>query len=67
MEIKDKIIEVEVRSVFGKDLIYPVNETAKVLARIAGTKTLSTTDLENAVKLGLNVKEVNPNKLKLNG
>jgi hypothetical protein len=35
-----KLIEIEVRSVYGNDLIYPVNEAAKVLANIAGKKTL---------------------------
>ena len=65
--INDQIIEVEVRNVFGRSLVYPVNDNAKILASIAGAKTLSTIDLENAVKLGLNVKEVTPNKLKFNG
>ena len=62
-ELNDQVVEVEVIRVFGKDLIYPVNDNAKTLARIAGTKTLSTNDLANAVKLGLNVKEVTTNKI----
>ena len=41
----DKVIDyeviVEVKSVYGNDLIYPVSENAKRFAKIAGTKTLS--------------------------
>ena len=36
----DKVI-VEVKSVYGNDLIYPVSKNAKLFAKIAGTKTLS--------------------------
>lgn len=60
------VIEVEVKNVYGNLLIYPVNDHARTLAHIAGTKTLSTLDLENAIKLGLHVEEVNPNKLAIN-
>jgi hypothetical protein len=35
-----KII-VEVKSVYGNDLIYPVSNNAILFAKIAGTKTLS--------------------------
>lgn len=56
-----KIIEVEVKSVYGNTLIYPVSDAAKVLARIAGKKTLSVADLQNAGQLGLEVVEINRN------
>jgi hypothetical protein len=56
-----KVIEIEVRSVYGNDLIYPANDGAKALARIAGKKTLSVSDLQNASYLGLEVVEVNRN------
>jgi hypothetical protein len=48
-------IEVEVRSVYGVPTIYPSNETARVLAEIAGTKTLTPRVLELARDLGLKV------------
>lgn len=54
-----KIIEVEVKSVYGNTLIYPANDAARVLARIAGKKTLSVADLQNAGLLGLEVVEIN--------
>ena len=57
------VIEVEARNVYGKMLIYPVNDNAKLLANIAGTKTLSIANLANAASLGLNIKEVTANKI----
>ena len=67
MKLKDPaVIEVEVRQVYGKDLVYPVNAEAKILAQIARSKTLSLEVLAGATALGLNIKEVNPRKLNLN-
>jgi len=58
-----QLIKIEVRNVFGKNMIYPVNENARILASIAGTKTLSMGAIERAIALGLNVKEVVPKKI----
>ena len=44
------IIEVEVRDVYGKRTIYPSNEQAKALAKIAGTRTLTPAVLAVAVQ-----------------
>lgn len=55
------VIEVEVKSVYGTDKIYPVNLAAQALARIAGTKTLSVSTLKEACLLGLEVVEINRN------
>lgn len=55
------IIEIEVKNVYGNDLIYPVNEGAKALARIAGKKTLSVQNIKDACAIGLEVVEVNRN------
>ncbi len=49
------MIEVEVKNVYGNELIYPVNDGAKILAAIAGKKTLSPEDLKNANKLGCGI------------
>lgn len=56
-----KVIQVEVRTVYGVDKIYPVNEAAQILASIAGTKTLSAQTIEYANALGLEVVEVKRN------
>lgn len=53
------VIEIEVRSVYGNDLIYPINDAAKALARIAGKKTLSVQNIKDACAIGLEVVEVN--------
>lgn len=56
-----KTIQVEVKTVYGVDKIYPVNEAAQILASIAGTKTLSAKTIEYANALGLEVAEVKRN------
>ena len=43
---------VEIREVYGNKTIYPVNDTALYLARIAGTKTLTEPTIKNAKALG---------------
>jgi hypothetical protein len=53
-------IEVSVRSNYGAPAIYPENDAAKVLAQIAGTKTLCPRVLELARDLGLRVVDVTP-------
>jgi len=45
-------IIVTVRNVYGNELVYPVNDAAKALAEIAGTKTLSHHALCLAERLG---------------
>lgn len=54
-------IEIEVKSVYGLDKIYPVNEAAQTIARIAGTKTLSVQNLKDVCSLGLEVFEIKRN------
>lgn len=51
-------IEIEVRNVYGNETLYPVNETAKLFASIAGTKTLKAETLKLAQKLGFNVEVI---------
>lgn len=48
-------VVVEGREVYGKKLFYPVNDPAKLLAEIAGTKTLGESVLKKAEDLGLEV------------
>ena len=61
------VIEVEVKSVYGVDKIYPVNGAAQALARIAGTKTLSAQNIKDACELGLEVFEVRRNYAQIAG
>jgi len=53
-----KDIVVQMREVYGTVMYYPVSESAKALARIAGTKTLTAQALSEASTLGLNVSMV---------
>ncbi len=57
------VVKVEVRNVYGNELIYPANFEAERFAAIAGTKTLSRTDLMNIKALGFTVEEVSIKKL----
>lgn len=53
-----KRVEVEIRSVYGNVRIYPVNDAAKLLAKIAGTSTLSNEVIKYATELGFEVYQV---------
>ena len=43
---------VEIREIYGNKAIYPVNDTALYLTRIAGTKTLTEQTIRHAKALG---------------
>jgi hypothetical protein len=53
-------IEVEIKSNYGTEAIYPVNAAAKTLAAIAGTKTLRRDTIAHAKSLGYTVTIVSP-------
>ena len=46
------IAQVEIKNIYGNDLIYPMNEQAKILAKIAGKVTLTPITVELAKQLG---------------
>lgn len=46
---------VEVKNVYGNQVAYPVNQTAKTFAAIAGTKTLLPETLRHAKSLGFSI------------
>lgn len=45
-------VEVEVRNVYGVPTVYPVNEQAVKLAKLAGSKTLTKRTLVQAEAMG---------------
>jgi len=55
----DKVI-VEVKSVYGNDLVYPVSNSAILLAKIAGTKTLSPSVMRTIIGLGYLIEVKSP-------
>ena len=50
---------IQVRSVYGVNKAYPVNDTARGFATIAGTKTLARSALHTILGMGIEVLEVN--------
>jgi len=50
------LIEVEIKTVYGKCLYYPLNDKAELLAHIAGTETLTVQTLKLATDMGMRVK-----------
>jgi hypothetical protein len=48
-------ITVSIKNVYGNRTIYPVSETAKLFASIAGTTTLTTHTVEAIKKLGYTI------------
>jgi hypothetical protein len=56
--IKNVVIEIRAEKVYGNWVIYPMNPAAKLLAEIAGTKTLTNNTLQLAERMGFLIKEV---------
>ena len=53
--MNDKTITVRITSVYGAKTVYPVCETAKIFATIAGTKTLKPETINCIKALGYEV------------
>lgn len=51
-----KIIFVKIKNNYGRDIVYPDCETSNIFASLAGTKTLSESDLALIEKLGYSIK-----------
>jgi len=49
-------IQIEVRSIYGNDTYYPLNNLALDIAKIAGTKTLTTHMLRILLGMGFPIK-----------
>jgi hypothetical protein len=48
-------IQVQVRNVYGNDLVYPICRKAELFCFIAGTKTLGEQDIKHIKSLGYEV------------
>lgn len=51
-------IQVQVKNVYGNDLVYPICRKAELFCFIAGTKTLSEQDIKHIKSLGYEVTPV---------
>lgn len=50
-------IVVKIKTVYGKDLIYPVCDKAKLFASLTRKSTLDTYDLSNISRLGFTIEQ----------
>lgn len=53
-------IEIEIRDVYGIRTIYPHCQTAKLLAKLAGTRTITRHALETIKQLGYSIEVKQP-------
>jgi len=53
-------VRVRLVSVYGRELIYPVDETARLFAALVGRKTLDRAHLETIRALGYEIELVAP-------
>lgn len=54
----DNLIQVTIKSVYGREAIYPANRQAERLAALVGTKTLTQSTLRDAVTMGFRLEYV---------
>jgi len=52
--------QVEIKEVYGNRAVYPVNDTARYLAQLAGTKTLTTSTINTAKNMGFTFEVITP-------
>lgn len=59
-------VKVTIRNVYGKQLIYPVNDDAQKFTKLLGKKTIDQSELEVIKSLGFEIELVNSYTLELN-
>lgn len=57
------VVEIEVKQVYGVERIYPINDTARLLADLIGQKTLSHDKLRKLRELGYAIRVSSPYNL----
>lgn len=55
---QNMIVEVQLRNVYGNDLMYPVNTTARIFAKMLGVKTFNRHQVQGMRDLGYVVGQV---------
>lgn len=56
--VQERVVLVQVKNVYGNTMVYPANQAGEFFAAIAGTKTLSSTVLAYARRLGFDIQQV---------
>jgi hypothetical protein len=54
----NQTVQLRVANNYGSQTLYPANETAKLFAHIAGTKTLTVTTVKHIMALGYTVEYI---------
>lgn len=57
-EVANRIVQVEIRNVYGNNLVYPVNATAKKFASLLGVKSFNPAQIVGMKSLGYTVGQV---------
>lgn len=57
------IIQVEIKTVYGKEMIYPLCETGELICKMVGTKTFTREMVELCKKLGYEFQVITQNTL----
>lgn len=52
------VVQITIKSVYGEDKAYPMNDVASHFAAIAGTKTLTRNTLRNILAMGCSIQEL---------
>lgn len=55
---QNMIVEVQLKSVYGNNLMYPVNTTARIFAKMLGVKTFNRAQVQGMRDLGYTVGHV---------
>jgi len=55
---QNMILEVEIRQVYGKGLLYPFNNVARLFAKLLDVKTFSKQQIEDIKSLGYVVGQI---------
>lgn len=57
-EVANRIVQVEIRNVYGNSLLYPVNDTAHKFARLLGVKSFNRAQVDGMKALGYTVGQI---------
>ena len=52
------LVKIEVRRVYGNDLVYPANEMAENFVRLTGQKTFSHSQLQVIKAMGFQIEQI---------
>jgi hypothetical protein len=57
-EVASHVVQVEIRNVYGRNMLYPVNQTAYAFAALLGVKTFNKQQVQGMKDLGYVVGQV---------